>query len=295
MELGPTLLLITIVLFQSVRKGSLSKSGLIGASLVGLATFSNPQVLTTVVLLVFFVSSSMLTKFHFDRKQTLEEGLTKAGQRGFIQVMCNGLTGSVMAVLYQYNLSSNPSYANLCLTSGDWTTFFLLCFIGHYACCCADTWASEVGILNPDWPYLITTLKQVPPGTNGAISLLGTLASLMGGQTIGLVSALTLRYQHPECGLRLGLMGLGIIAGLTGSLIDSLLGATVQATYLNKTTNKIIHGTPAPSTTIEKSKDLKPKCISGKDYIDNNMVNFLSSLITALFTGILGTWLLYAD
>ncbi|TBU36320.1 integral membrane protein DUF92-domain-containing protein, partial [Dichomitus squalens] len=51
----------------------------------------------------------------------------------------------------------------------------------HFACCLGDTLASELGILSRSPPILITTLKRVPPGTNGGLSVLGTLASVGGG------------------------------------------------------------------------------------------------------------------
>ena len=63
-----------------------------------------------------------------------------------------------------------------------------ICFCAYYAffsCCNADTWASEVGVLSEEQPYLITTRKQVPKGTNGAISLLGCGMSVLGGFYIG--------------------------------------------------------------------------------------------------------------
>jgi len=61
----------------------------------------------------------------------------------------------------------------------------LCAYYAGFACCNADTWASEVGVLSQEDPILITTMKTVPKGTNGGISKLGCIMSFLGGALIG--------------------------------------------------------------------------------------------------------------
>ena len=62
----------------------------------------------------------------------------------------------------------------------------LLCaYYAGFACCNADTWASEVGTLSTNKPFLITNFRRVPYGTNGGVSFLGCLMSFLGGMVIG--------------------------------------------------------------------------------------------------------------
>src|SRR6202034_1479125 len=85
----------------------------------------------------------------------------------------------------------------------------------------ADTLASELGEVLGGPPLLITSLRRVAPGTDGAISLAGTVAGTSGAAGVGMVAISTF-------GLRLGdalTAGLGAVAGL---FVDSLLGATVE-------------------------------------------------------------------
>ena len=161
----------------------------------------------------------------------------------------------------------------------------------HFACCLGDTLASELGILSKSNPLLITTLKPVPPGTNGAISIIGTTASVVGGALVGLLTGITLILENAQCRreaagyLLFETVAWGMFAGLFGSLVDSLLGATIQQTRYSKTKKLILQ---------DDSKDVDVKVISGMNLLTNNQVNyfFLGSLKSSPFDGVFSrsTW-----
>lgn len=85
----------------------------------------------------------------------------------------------------------------------------------------ADTLSSEFGEVLGGEPYLLTTFRRVPPGTDGAISLYGTLAGAAGAGIITAVAASTFRLRRPETAA-------AFTAAIAGLFIDSLLGATLE-------------------------------------------------------------------
>jgi len=136
-----------------------------------------------------------------------------------------------------------------------------------YAAVAADTFSSELGILSPSKPRLITspTLREVPPGTNGGVTAIGILAGFLGSFTIALTSAVLLPFcavgaismtgkllgeNQPgfEGGSGWGgremLVWIGAITlwGGMGSLLDSLLGGWLQASVVDVRTGKVIEG-----------------------------------------------------
>jgi len=131
-------------------------------------------------MLAFFVSSSLLSK-----KTT----------RNHRQVLANGGVAALAAL------------------AGSWAAF-----AGALAAATADTWASEIGRHARTSPRLITNGKPVPAGTDGGMTLLGTIAGIAGA---GLIAALSYVF---------GQRGAPAIAvaGAIGMLVDSLLGATGQ-------------------------------------------------------------------
>ena len=155
-----------------------------------------------------------------------------------------------------------------------------------------DTLASETGILAKKHPRLILPpFRHVPPGTNGGLSVQGTLGSLIGGVIIGIISASTLLIvDNPACQHQrlsnafLQIVALGAVAGLVGSGIDSLLGATLQCTYYSRRTKQVLLGRLPPGADMTDWQR-----ITGRDALSNNAVNMLSSLSTSLLTVAIGS------
>jgi uncharacterized protein (TIGR00297 family) len=85
----------------------------------------------------------------------------------------------------------------------------------------ADTVSSEIGQAFGGTPILLTTLRQVPPGTDGAITLLGTFAGIAAAAIIAITGIPALGMSLTECAL-------AFAAGVAGLFFDSLLGATLE-------------------------------------------------------------------
>jgi len=163
----------------------LTGRGVAAALGVGLATGYGLGWRGLLLLLGFFVSSSLLSK---------------KTSRNHRQVIANGGIAALSALL------------------GSWSAF-----AGALAAATADTWATEIGRFSPTPPRLITNGARVPAGTDGGMTLLGTVGGIAGA---GLIAGLAV-------GLGPGGSGLGLamrvaVAGIIGMLLDSLLGATVQ-------------------------------------------------------------------
>ena len=192
-----------------------------------------------------------------------------------MQVMCNGGVASTAALLYL--LSAGMGELPLRLTPGrvDPPTLYALACLSALCCSYGDTWASEVGSVVGGAPRLITTWQRVPRGTNGGITGVGILCSIAGGLVVGMAYFVTLviflDVDNISLTSQLPVMLVGGVAGLFGSVVDSLLGATVQYSGYSDKLGKVV-SKPAPGV----------RHISGVDILDNHAVNFVSSLITAL-------------
>ena len=166
---------------------------------------------------------------------------------------------------------------------GSWVS---LAVLGSIGCCAGDTWASELGsVLSRTDPYLLTTWKKVPKGTNGGISIEGLICSFLGGTFVGTFYFLALclvcsSNTLPDNQVRIIL--LGGLSGLAGSLIDSFLGATFQYSGFSRDQNCVVE---SPGPNVDH--------ISGCDLLDNHSVNLFSSLLTALLTPFLARMLLF--
>ncbi len=264
------LALSVIIAALATWRGSLSRSGAVGAMLVGTLIFGLGGWVWGVALAVFFISSSALSHFKERQKAAVAEKFEKGHRRDMGQVLANGGLGAFIAVLS----AIAPHEA--------W--FYL--FVGVMATVTADTWATELGTLSATPPRLITSGRVVEVGTSGGVSPLGTGVSLAGGLLIGLTVALL----GPLAGIlpwgATPVVALvGALSGAAGSLLDSLMGATVQQIYYcdtcAKETERRVHR--CGTTT---------RPLRGWGWVNNDLVNLLSSLGGGLVAAGLATWLL---
>jgi uncharacterized protein (TIGR00297 family) len=258
-------LLGILVAYVAWRANSLTNNGAVAAAILGSVIFGFGGLSWAVLLLTFFISSSLLSHAFRRRKLDLDEKFQKGGQRDWGQVVANGGLALVL-VLVQVGWPS---------ATWVWWTY-----AGALAAVNADTWATELGVLNRARPRLITTWRKVERGTSGAISLRGTLAAAGGAALIGLVAAL-----FPVAPFNRWMMIAGItVAGLAGSLVDSFLGATVQVLYYCPTCQKETERYPQHLCGTSTSY------LRGWRWLNNDWVNWICSLAGALAA--LGAWLL---
>ncbi|XP_047324889.1 protein PGR [Impatiens glandulifera] len=270
------LLLSSFISFRAYRKKSLDLSGaLTGFFIVGIHIAVNYRI--GALILVFFFTSSKLTKVGQEKKRKIEDEFKEGGQRNWAQVLCNSGVATVLAlILWKINgsedmcLNTEESVSITCLLGG---------VIGHYACCNGDTWSSELGVLSDSQPRLITTLKPVKKGTNGGVTRTGFLAAAAAGGVVGLtflvLGIFTTRCAYNVALKQLLVLPLSTLAGVFGSLIDSLLGATLQFSGFCTVRNKVV-GKPGP--TVKK--------ISGLTILNNDAVNLVSVQLTTILTSI---------
>ena len=145
--------------------------------------------------------TAVMTKFSKKYKMSLGEF---EGRRTSKNVISNGVVACFMAAF------------------GGYYSPFVGGFIGAIATATADTLASEIGVLDHH-PRLITTLQKVDPGTNGAVSPLGTGIAILGAAIIGIASFLLVIVPNPWSAILVA-----IVSGTVGCFFDSILGALFE-------------------------------------------------------------------
>ncbi|MFH1056463.1 MAG: DUF92 domain-containing protein, partial [Candidatus Micrarchaeota archaeon] len=162
-------LIVSLVLaLYAFRKRELTDGGTIAAWFIGISVFSFGGWTWLGLLVLFFLSSAVLTRYKEKQKQNAYQEFAKGATRDFWQVVANGALPTLIAVAYF--LDPQPA--------------LFAAYAGVLATATADTWATELGVLSQN-ARMITTLKKVKSGISGAISFRGLFASLAGGVFIG--------------------------------------------------------------------------------------------------------------
>jgi uncharacterized protein (TIGR00297 family) len=240
----------------AARRGSLAISGAICAVLVGTTIYAGGGPAWFATLAVFFFTSTLLGRVERAKKAADKREYEKSDTRDGAQVLANG--GVAAAAALGMMIAPDPHWAGA--------------FLGALAAANGDTWATELGVLSSGEPRSLRTLRRVPRGTSGAVSGLGLLATMGGAAAIGVVAVLA----PGAFGLATGRAFVAaLFAGTLGSLADSLLGATLQASYRCDVCSR---NTEAPRHHC----GAVTRRVRGLSGVGNDAVNLAATLIGAL-------------
>ena len=238
--------------------GALGTSGAVAAAILGtLAVAAGWD--WGVVLVAYFVSSSALSRIgRAERDRRTDGRIEKGGPRDATQVAANGGMFAVAAA--GFLVSANPAWQVLGAAS--------------LAASAADTWATEIGTLSRSTPRSILTGRAVLPGVSGGVTALGLMASFAGAAFVASAASL--------CGWGREAVNAAMIGGVASSVIDSVLGASLQArrwcASCSADTEQKVHWCGTRT-------DMR----GGVRWLDNDGVNAVSTLGGALVGALVAT------
>lgn len=268
---------------RGARRRSLSKSGSVAAFIVGFLSMASSYRFG-ITLYSFYYFSTKATRFRSSLKAEIEDGFeSSGGNRSVSQVLASSGPAVAAAVTCTYlyrsdDIISSSTDGATFILSQSWLNLFYMLF---FAACAGDTFSSEFGVVlggpAAAKPVLITSFgrRTVPRGTNGGVTLSGTLASACGGFIIGL----TYFVMSPQWTLsQLLIVPLGMFGGLVGSLLDSLLGSWFQLSVYDPSIGKVLKCAAQPGTA-QKSGTYR---ICGSDLLSGESVNAIAAVLTGL-------------
>jgi uncharacterized protein (TIGR00297 family) len=190
--------------YTSYRLRVADISGLFSGAMIGIILIVFADVRWFLIMLTFFIIGAAATRYRYADKERFGVAQEHGGVRGYFNVFANGLVATGGAILY--GITGNPAFAAL--------------FMSSVASAAADTAASEIGVTGKT-PYLITTFKPVPRGTNGGVTLRGEVAAILASIIVAAV-ALVMGVADPKLAI------VTVIAGFIGTNVDSVVGATLE-------------------------------------------------------------------
>lgn len=249
--------LAVVVAAAAARARLLSPAGALAAALMGAATVAAGWS-WGIVLVVFFVLTSALSLYASDRRSTLTRGiLEKSGaSRDATQVIANGGVFAIAGIVWLG--TSDPLF----FAAGG----------GAIAAAAADSWATEAGIVLGGEPRSIVSGTPMAKGTSGGVTFAGFLGATTGA---AVMAATMLLIGWPR-----SVAAASFLAGVLGMIVDSVLGATLQARRFcadcRAKTEQLVHHCGRPTQVTR-----------GARWMDNDLVNLLATLSGAVIAAIL--------
>jgi len=184
-----------------------SVSGLVAGFVLGTWIYALTDWRGYLLLLAFFILGTATTKLGYAQKAAIAIAQEKGGRRGAKNALAK-VTVPALCALFAATSSARP--------------LFLLAFAAALATATADTVASEIGKLWGRRTFLITTFRAVPRGTEGAVSLEGTVAGILAALAVAVLAYAVRLLPAAE-------VGIVVLAAFLATSLESLIGATVEA------------------------------------------------------------------
>jgi uncharacterized protein (TIGR00297 family) len=253
---------IVLICILSAHLRFLTILGSAAAFLTGFTIYLSFHWKGLIVLGVFFMTSSFLTKWKKDRKRDEKASHHQEVMgRTAGQVFANGGAAVCAAVMNQ--ITEHP--------------IWLIIFLCSFAAATADTWASEIGVLSKAKPFHLKERKKVERGLSGAVSPLGTFAALLGAVMIA--GCYYVLYHT----VSFVIVFIIIFAGFIGNIADTIFGAWFE--------QKFFCSICRIETEATMHCGVKTTKVFGYSWITNNKVNFFSTIIGGCIGGGLYIWL----
>ncbi len=242
-----SLLVAGVFVWFTVKRGSLDLGGGVSAGVMGMVVLIFGGPLSLLPLVFFFLLGTIAGKLTAKKEVISDAKHGKA--RDYLQVFCNGGIFALLAIFQK----TNPD-------------IIWLLMVSSMAISTADTLASEIGMYFRGKTVDILRWRVQPPGLSGGISIAGTLGGLLGAALLALLGALL-----APGGFSLAVFGIATLTGFFGMILDSLLGASIQARFKNPTTGQQ-SDFAREGTTLDH----------GFAWLTNDLVNLLSNFLCIL-------------
>ena len=235
---------------------SLDAGGALCAFVMGVTVLWTTRFAGFFLFMLFFISCNIVGKVSKRlraKDRTPEIWEKKGSRRDLMQVIANGLMATLASLLWFFSAKSAA----------------LVMFGAAVAEATSDTFAGEIGKLSSRPPVSILTMRQVPKGMSGGVTALGMAGAALSAFVIALF------WYVSFSGVSFYQAALVWVLGFAGAVIDSYLGAGVQALYYDPETDEFTEKEERDGRKMELSRGIR--------WIDNDMVNLMSNTFSAVF------------
>ena len=241
-----------LLILPAFARRSLGPTGTAAAILLGTLVQWTGGWIAFLALVLFFGPAAFISRMGSALKQADTLAVHKhTGSRTAVQVFANG----------------GPALLFLALHAATGTVALLGAGLCSLAAAAADTWASELGMLSRRRPVSFLTRQPLRRGLSGGVTALGFFGALTGAAFVAPLALFV-----PLAPVQRGLAVVAIlVSGIAGSLLDSLLGDTLQAKYRDPVTEGSTERTEVGGEPLT--------LVRGVAWIENDLVNAISSFV----------------